>query len=215
MSYGTTQRYRIENRLCLTCASQLSLETKILFCPGCATTKRKQQTTIVSTRRKLGLCTSCGLADSVTGDKCESCMSKFAGYQKKIRNKRLANGMCSDCGKRSPLETMLKNDQYRLCEICYLQKISRSQLGSRKHWITLQQKLIEQEYRCPYTGELLVLAVNDSVDHIYPKARYPELALDPTNIEWVTREANEMKRNRTPDEFVAFMRHIIKYREGK
>jgi 5-methylcytosine-specific restriction endonuclease McrA len=215
MSYGATQRFRIENRLCLTCAKQLPDKTKILFCADCANTNRKQRKTLVAARKELGLCVACGKNKPLTGGKCELCASRNAVYQRKAREQRLAQGMCSDCGKSPPLETMLRNEQYRLCEECYLQKISRVRLGSRKHWTVLRQKLIEQNYTCPYTGMPIVLGVNDSLDHIYPAQRYPELAHDPSNTEWVTREVNEMKRDRTPDEFLSLLQSILEYRLGR
>jgi hypothetical protein len=61
-------------------------------------------------------------------------------------------------------------------------------------------------------GIPLTLGVNDSLDHIYPLARFPERATDPTNIEWVSRKINEMKRDRTPDEFLALIGQILDYR---
>jgi hypothetical protein len=214
MSYGTTQRFRIENRLCLTCTKELPVDTKILFCSECANTKRKQQMTLVAARKELGLCVVCGKGKPLTGGKCELCASRNAVYQKKARDKRLAMGMCSDCGQNPPIESMQNNEQYKLCESCYLQKVSRIRLGSRKHWAILKQRLVEQNYRCAYTGTLLVLGVNDSLDHIYPVSRYPEIANDPINTEWVTREINVLKQDRTPDELLALFRHIIQHRGG-
>jgi 5-methylcytosine-specific restriction endonuclease McrA len=55
-------------------------------------------------------------------------------------------------------------------------------LGSSKYWSRLRDKLVSQGYRCVYTGELLVLGVNDSLDHIYPASRFPERAKDPNNL---------------------------------
>ena len=51
----------------------------------------------------------------------------------------------------------------------------------------------------------LILGKNDSLDHIYPAERFPEKRTDPTNVEWATREVNETKRERTPDEFMALL----------
>ena len=57
-----------------------------------------------------------------------------------------------------------------------------------------------------------MLGVNDSLDHVYPVSRYPERATDPTNVEWVCRTINGMKRNRTPEEFLALLAQILSYR---
>jgi hypothetical protein len=104
--------------------------------------------------------------------------------------------------------------QHRLCEGCYLHKQSRQRLGSGKYWRILRDKLISQDYRCAYTGELLVLGVNDLLDHIYPAMRFPERAKDPTNLEWVSRKINEMKRDRTPEEFLTLIAGILDYRRS-
>jgi hypothetical protein len=87
--------------------------------------------------------------------------------------------------------------------------------GTRRHWKLLKQKLQEQEYKCAYTGVQLIPGVNASVDHVYPKFKYPEMAKDPHNIEWVTTEVNVMKRDRTPEEFLSLMRSILDYRGEK
>ena len=81
---------------------------------------------------------------------------------------------------------------YRLCEECYIRKTTRNCLGSMKEWRKIRQKLYDQEFKCTYTGTLLVLGTNTSLDHIYPLHSYPHLKADPDNTEWVLREVNEM-----------------------
>jgi len=100
----------------------------------------------------------------------------------------------------------------RLRSACYFQNAAKARLGSRTHWQALRDRLIAQDFTCPYTGTRLVLGVNDSVDHVYPIARFPKLRDDPANIEWVRRDVNEMKGDRTPDEFLALIRRIMEYR---
>ena len=57
-----------------------------------------------------------------------------------------------------------------------------------------------------------MLGVNDSLDHPFPALQFPELARDPENIERVSREINEMKRDRTPEESLSLLRAILAYR---
>jgi len=97
--------------------------------------------------------------------------------------------------------------------MCYLKKIARNRLGSNRYWTQLRNKLTQQNYRCVYTGTPLQLGVNDSLDHIYPVQRFPDRAHDPNNVEWVTREINEMKRDRTPDEFLSLIQRILNNRQ--
>lgn len=76
----------------------------------------------------------------------------------------------------------------------------------------LRQKMVDQDFACPYTGERLVLGVNASLDHIMPVARYPELARNPANVEWVDQTVNFLKRDRTPDEFLGIVGAIAHHR---
>ena len=122
--------------------------------------------------------------------------------------------MCVQCGNNEPLPSLKNNEKYRLCETCYLKKMSRQSLGTDRHWATLREKLATQQYCCAYTGEALVLGVNDSLDHILPMHHFPDSARTPANVEWVTREINEMKRNRTPEQFLTLIHRILRYRES-
>jgi len=92
---------------------------------------------------------------------------------------------------------------YQVCFECYLKAHASTNLGASRHWTILRDKLISQNYRCAYTGEQLVLGINASVDHAFPKKRFPDLSRDPSNIEWVTREINLAKRDLTREEFIS------------
>jgi 5-methylcytosine-specific restriction endonuclease McrA len=214
MTYNGTQRRRIEQGLCITCG-KVPPRRDSLTCVECADIKARRQAERVAQRRNNRQCTACGqpLADSRV--KCAACRERDKGYQSVRQGKHLSSGFCVQCGKNSPLPAFAQNPRYRLCEPCYLKKASRLRLGSRKHWKALQDRLIEQGYRCAYTGTPLILGKNDSLDHIYPAERFPEKRTDPTNIEWVTREVNEMKRDRTPDEFMALLQLILETRLGR
>jgi CRISPR/Cas system Type II protein with McrA/HNH and RuvC-like nuclease domain len=85
-------------------------------------------------------------------------------------------------------------------------------LRSSHHWRAIRAKFEAQGGRCAYTGQPLILGLNDSLDHVYPVSRYPARAEDPANIEWTTREVNQMKRDRTPAEFLALLKVILDYR---
>jgi 5-methylcytosine-specific restriction endonuclease McrA len=104
---------------------------------------------------------------------------------------------------------------HRFCETCYLKRLARKRLGSAGLWVKIKRKFDMQGGRCSYTGTPLCFGVNDSLDHVRPISRYPELASDSENIEWVTRKVNEMKRDRTPDEFLCMIGEILKYRQPR
>ena len=99
----------------------------------------------------------------------------------------------------------------RQCQTCYLKLSSCNRFGSSKHWEALLAILEAQEYRCVYTGEQLVLGVNDSIDHVLPRSRYPDLIFDISNIQWTTRVINTMKLNLLDCEFLAAIEKVAKH----
>jgi hypothetical protein len=144
--------------------------------------------------------------------RCQACVDK--GKERRYANIQtwLSLGLCGECGRYPHLPAMSNNPTYRVCEICYIRKTALSCLGTKRHWKVIQQKLYAQEFKCTYTGRLLVLGENASLDHIYPLHTYPHLKSDPNNTEWVLQEINEMKRNRTPEQFLTLIQHILHYR---
>ena len=130
------------------------------------------------------------------------------------RAKRLmSQGYCVICGAVESMESLKGAGMFhQLCETCYLTKLAGRRLGHRSLWTALKQRLESQCRRCAYTGIKLILGENDSLDHIKPVHHFPNLRADPNNTEWVCREVNEMKRDRTPEEFLSIIRTILTYR---
>lgn len=215
MAYNSTQQRRIAARLCLVCAQPLADNSRILLCLPCADRRSKQQAKRTQLRRNRVLCVGCGAPREPGHLRCSTCLEQNRSYQDTLRRRRLAQGGCAQCGTSPVLPSLALNAEYRLCEVCYLKKLSRQRLGSNQHWMALREKLAAQEWRCAYTGTLLVLGVNDALDHVLPASRYLDLASDPGNVEWVTRQINEMKRDRTPDEFLCLLRDILAYRSAQ
>lgn len=87
-------------------------------------------------------------------------------------------------------------------------KVARDNLGSSKFAMDIKAILDHQEYRCPYTGDLLILGDNASLDHKLPQSRYPELKSDLNNVQWVTKGINIMKWNHTHEEFIEMIHKI-------
>jgi 5-methylcytosine-specific restriction endonuclease McrA len=108
----------------------------------------------------------------------------------------------------------MKNRCDSLCEPCYFRKTSTDCLRTAKHGELIGEKLKSQNYRCAYTGELIVLGVNDSLDHILPISRFPELRHDPANTEWVTRKVNCMKWDSTREEFLETARLVVNHADS-
>lgn len=136
---------------------------------------------------------------------CKVCRNK---YEKEKRDLRIKKGVCVRCQKERP-PNCLNYCEYHHIEALVIRNFGRS---SKKE-ITdyLYQKLHTQKYICPYTGEKLVLGINAHVDHIYPKARFPELANNLNNLEWISKEANYAKRDLTREEFISFCKKVVIY----
>jgi CRISPR/Cas system Type II protein with McrA/HNH and RuvC-like nuclease domain len=59
---------------------------------------------------------------------------------------------------------------------------------------------ITQAGLCAYTNQKLEPGKSASIEHIYPKTTHPELALEPSNLVWITSMANTAKLNAEPDD---------------
>ena len=126
-------------------------------------------------------------------------------------NKNKNSGLCTCCLEpRMPYSSLF-------CEYHYYANAASNNLGTARKEVALalRQKLIDQDFRCPYTGTKLVLGKNTAVDHIYPRSRFPHLGKELSNVEWVRRDVNFAKFNLTPDEFIALCNGICDYTEGE
>jgi hypothetical protein len=61
-------------------------------------------------------------------------------------------------------------------------------------------KLEQQEFKCAFTGVPLVPGKNASLDHVYPKLKYPVIAAELTNLVWVDATFNKMKLDADPND---------------
>ncbi len=212
MGYSPLQQERIAQGHCIGCGGTPRAES--MSCLSCTQKRAEAQQLRRKKRLLAGSCPLCGATLSPGQQACSRCCERAARNTRNARRRRAEAGICSECNG-VPLPAFDGNATHRLCEVCYLKKTARERLGSRRHWGALGDKLRDQDYRCAYTGVLLVLGVNDSLDHIKPAHHYPELRRDPSNVEWVTREINSMKRDRTPDEFLSLLHSILAYRVSR
>lgn len=130
---------------------------------------------------------------------------RVRSLQRQRQKQRLAEGMCEHC--RS---ARLPNHSLN-CEKHYLAHIAKKALGraTLADIAALKAQLEKQGFKCPYTGEHLILGLNAHLDHKFPVSRFPHLRGDLSNLEWVTRRANLAKGDMTKMEFLAFCRTVI------
>lgn len=207
MAYTKNEQQRINAGLCRNCGQPQS-DTSKIYCHVCC----GKMTTLARERRaKLraaGLCSECG--ENPMGDyaRCQDCLAR-ARSNRTAWKKRVPYGVCTTCQKNKCLLSLKDAKLYmRHCQECYLKHAAAYQLGAVKYWRILLTKLEQQQWRCIYSGDTIVLGVNDSTDHIAPKSRRPDLAKDPSNIQWVTRTVNRLKDNLTHNEFLDLIHRI-------
>lgn len=162
---------------------------------------------------KYNLCGRCGNNYIFKKHKnCEECIKKDRKWRKKRRLELLDLGLCVGCGKDKYLETLKTSlVAKKMCLKCYMKNRSRSILGSIEYCDELLSRLKNQNYICPYTGDKIIIGINDSIDHILPRSRFPELSKDINNVHWVSRTTNQMKLNYTEKEFKILIKKIYEH----
>ena len=124
--------------------------------------------------------------------------------QRDRKARQIAKGLCRDCN-RPPMAG--KNT----CLHHSVAYIAVNALGSgKKHIVDELVRRIEANPYCPYTGDYIEIGVNAHLDHIKPRSRFPELAGDINNVEWVSSKVNRSKTDMTKDEYISLCSKIHK-----
>ena len=202
---------RLAEGLCPRCGDKPTKSSK--HCAPCKIRVRDKDRQIRSKRLENGLCSHCGINPPVVSLKtCGVCLLKLKNLHNDRIDRLNALGLCVRCGQLPRLSGLnSRGNNHDMCQTCYFKHISRYGLDSAKYADVLCRIFKDQEHKCPYTGEDLVLGGNAWLDHIMPRSRFPELANDPDNIEWVTERVNRMKQDRTHDEFLVLVKQIHDY----
>lgn len=213
---NTRQKKQYQDRLtlglCPRCGEQPMDNNK--HCAKCAARVREKDRKVRAARSAKGMCAQCG-HNSVSKEKrtCNNCLDNLRENTKIRAHKLNQLGVCVRCGQFPQLLGVTRcGNSHTTCQTCYLKHISQSNLGARKYATLLLEKLEAQNHKCPYTGQELILGNNAWIDHIMPRSRFPELAKDIDNVEWVTETVNRMKQDRTPEEFLKLIRIIYDHR---
>lgn len=210
------ERLRKE-KACFVCKQPflpLDRRTLCLTCSADSSTKSRRQ---LIARRERGLCSSCG-AVPPEHDRfsCRPCLEAMKETAMRIRRERKEAGLCVSCGGepfsgRRHMQARPNTSHDPMCRGCYIDKAAGAALGSRSKGQLLAERFEEQGGRCPYTGDVLIIGVNASIDHILPISRFPERARDVANVEWVRYDVNIMKRNFTKAEFLEIISSIVAF----
>lgn len=115
-----------------------------------------------------------------------------------LRMRRQESGLCIRC--KAPA------DAGASCVKCWTINVSVNVCGDTSLRLPLFDLLKSQDFRCVYSGRILVPAVNANVDHIIPKFQGGSDDID--NLQWVDKQINRMKTDMSHQEFVAMCRFI-------
>lgn len=163
--------------------------------------------TVRATKRRqgfkdTGLCQRCGKVPFATNKTmCRKCLDKYKEQSRKLATNRSNAGLCQICG-----EYPIRNAS-SICEICTLKVAAKNHLGSRKRYKELMTLFLKQNQRCPYTGMLLKIGTNTSLDHKIPKSKGGTNEIQ--NLQWVHIWVNKNKDNIDEEEFVPMFRSFI------
>ena len=146
----------------------------------CASCLRKAADTRKA-RVASGICRDCG--GLIEGERrvtrCSVCMARYGGTSVVVV--RLATARrCVQC---SSAKIITQEGKRTLCQPCFFKQAACRCMGSARFWKSLEVAWNAQRGVCPYTGLLIRLGVDASVDHIKPHSRFPELRSDPANIQ--------------------------------
>ena len=200
-------RYKVKKRkererggLCTVCGG--STESTFKTCAHCRARKNRNRKgareQFRAKRLEAGICLACGKQNEGKRTTCAKCRAAVSRARIALVVSYRANGLCV-CGEREPSVGVL-------CENCwYKSRATGCGLGA-VWWEELKNLLVAQGFRCAYSGKLMVLGSDATIDHKIPRSRGG--TNDISNLHWVSRRVNQMKTDFTHDEFIAACRVI-------
>ncbi len=196
--------------LCTSCGARESLPGSNL-CEPCREYRLKYYKQRTQQRKALGLCVDCGgEKQQLDKAKCNRCLEKMNSYMRQRRENWIDAGLCQDCGSPTESDRSGETKFFSRCSVCCLKMISSNVFGTTSNYIELEKLLEAQDYRCAYTGRVLILQHNCELDHIVPIAKAGRHHID--NLQWVHRDVNKMKFDLQEENFLSTIMEIVHYR---
>jgi hypothetical protein len=212
MAYSLCQQQRIDAGQCKDCGGERGDDGTSVFCRPCADRHSRRQTTRKDRLRKewaqAGALTCNGCGAILPDDSyklCERCReysrSRWAATAADWRTRRQAKGICVEC--RDPALSPT-----RYCRRHWIGTFLRHYKIPHSQHPEFWQLLEAQEFRCYYTGVLLVPGVNASLDHRIPTSRGGSRT-DINNCVWCDIKINAFKNDLTEAEFLERCRAVV------
>ena len=145
--------------------------------------------------RILKMCVRCGVVEADPRNKtCSACREKDRTDRALVNAELARQGYCTRCRKERAIENRA------FCPDCWFKSKAQSALRSSEQWQGIKNLLISQDFRCAYSGKLLVLGDDATLDHKTPRSRGGTNEI--SNLQWVSRRVNQMKTDFTHEEFI-------------
>ncbi len=185
-----------EAGLCLTCGD--IRPTNRAQCDKC----RETRLNIRRLQLQAGICQYCSnpLDNPELTSQCTKCRDRVA----KRTSERIEAGLCYKCKAINETKSIM-------CAKCFFKNLAKVYLNSKSRWEELKNLFEAQGSKCMYSGELLVLGGNASIDHIVPVSKGgEEYAI--SNLCWATNYVNKAKSDMSVSEFLLMCYNISQHR---
>lgn len=189
--------------VCQSCGQKPIDGVSKIYCSGC----RAKFSNYRSQRRVEGKCKSCGGKVTNGAVACKPCRKLLASRQAAYAARIIASGGCAFCWKEPHMPVS------RFCRPCWFKRIACDRLGSTDYAEVIIKIWEQQEGKCALTLESLTPGNGASLDHIVPTSNGG--THDPSNLRWVTREANRAKSDLSDDDFIAMCRKVVAVADAK
>lgn len=186
--------------LCTECGVKTPVDGK-LVCLDCAIRMAEYSKALFHKRKANGgVCCYCGKPSLLA--RCQNCKGKDQLRQEKRRELMKLEGRCVRCSAD-------KNMIDTRCLKCVMKAVSLTNTGTKKNWKFFIDLLEQQDSKCFYTGEQLVVGINASIDHLLPVSRFPEKRTHSKNLVWCTNKINIAKGALTYSEFINLCNTVL------
>jgi len=192
------KKNRAMNGFCSSCYNKkIDSNGSKTYCSDCLAKHNKRSKNKAIERALNHLCRKCGNQTFTKKKFCKKCLDKIGKQISKQMTSRAIKGQCKNCQN----ETWYQSS---FCEYHFVRSRWFVYKLSEYSILKLLQKLKDSNLKCFYTGKELIPGRDCVIDHLNPRARFPELTNDPDNIVWCSTSANSYKKKLTYEEFIEY-----------
>jgi 5-methylcytosine-specific restriction endonuclease McrA len=114
----------------------------------------------------------------------------------------MSNGLCTHCSNPATIGNYCERHWFGA-------RASETARGTSGD--AIRKLLINQNYTCPYSGDMLIPGKNASLDHKIPKSRGGTHTV--ANLQWITLVVNRAKSDLSDAEFIEMCRKVVSKRD--